>query len=126
MQSQQNSTQSGFASLSEPKNIENMVASKEIFNQEERATKNEITISGRGIVISRHASGVKCAYDSRHRILQIPMEGGVVAELVQERTGSDMIYSEYRNQLLTVKNHSDTSVIEFSISSETNEGAARS
>ena len=28
------------------------MASKEIFNQEERATKNGITISGRGIVIS--------------------------------------------------------------------------
>jgi len=76
-------------------------------------TKNEITISGRGIVISRHASGVKCAYDSGHRILEIPMEGGVIAELVQERTGSDTIYSEYRNQFLTVKNRCDTAVVEF-------------
>jgi hypothetical protein len=36
------------------------------------------------------------------------MEGGVIAELVQERTRSDTIYSAYRNQLLTVKNRSDT------------------
>ena len=31
--------------------------------------KNDITITGRGIVISRHASGVIFAYDSRHRIV---------------------------------------------------------
>jgi hypothetical protein len=75
--------------------------------------KNEITITRRAMVISKHASGVICAYDSRHRILKVRLQGGVIAELVQERTGSDTIRGEYRNQLLTVNNGSDASVIEF-------------
>jgi hypothetical protein len=79
--------------------------------------KNDITITGRGIVISKHASGVICgvicAYDSRHRILKVPMEGGVVAELVQERTSNGTIHNEYRNQLLTIQNGRDASVLEF-------------
>jgi hypothetical protein len=75
--------------------------------------KNEITITGRRIVISKHASGVICAYDSRHRISKVPMEGGVTAELVQERTSNSAIYGEYRNQLLTIQNGRDASVIEF-------------
>ena len=75
--------------------------------------KNEITITIRGILISKHASGVICAYDSHHRILKVPLQDGVVAELVQERTGRDMIYGKYHDQLLTVKNGSDASVIEF-------------
>jgi hypothetical protein len=54
-----------------------------------------------------------CAYDSRHRILKVRLEGGVIAELVQERTGSDTIRGKYRNQLLTVTNGSEASVIEF-------------
>ena len=75
--------------------------------------KNDITITGRGIVISEHASGVICAYDSRHRILKVPMEGGVVAELVQERTSNGTIHNEYRNQLLTIQNGTDAVVLEF-------------
>jgi len=75
--------------------------------------KNEIAITGRQIVISKHASGVICAFDSGHRILKVPVEGGVIAELLQERTGSNTIYGAYRNQLLTVKHGSDASVIEF-------------
>jgi hypothetical protein len=75
--------------------------------------KNEIAITGRRIVISKHASGVICAFDSGHRILKVPVEGGVIAELLQERTGSNTIYGAYRNQLLTLKNGSDASVIEF-------------
>lgn len=75
--------------------------------------KNEITITKRAIVISKHANGVICAYDSRHRILKVRLQGGVVAELVQERTANDTICGEYRNQLLTVINGSDASVIEF-------------
>ena len=74
---------------------------------------NEITITGQGRVISKHASGVLCAYDSRHRILKVSLEGGVIAELVQERTGSTTIYGQFRNQLLTLKNGRDASVIEF-------------
>ena len=76
--------------------------------------KTEITITKRGIVISKHESGVICAYDSRHRILKVRLEGGVIAELLQERTGSDTIHANFRNQLLTTKNGSDASVIEFS------------
>jgi hypothetical protein len=75
--------------------------------------KNEITITRRGILISKHASGVICAYDSRHRILKVRLQGGVIAELVQERTGTDTICGEFRNQLLTVNNGSDASIIEF-------------
>jgi hypothetical protein len=75
--------------------------------------KKEITVTAQGRVISKHASGIICAYDSRHRILKVALEGGVIAELVQERTDSGAIYGEYRNQLLTVKNGRDASVIEF-------------
>jgi hypothetical protein len=78
-----------------------------------RLLKNEISITSRRTVISKHASGVICAYDSRHRILKVPVEGGVIAELVQERTGGNTIYGAYRNQLLTIKHGSDASVIEF-------------
>ena len=77
--------------------------------------KNEITIVGHGKFISKHASGVICAYDSQHRILKVALEGGVIVELVQERTDSGAIYGEYLNQLLTVKNGRDGSVIEFEI-----------
>ena len=75
--------------------------------------KNDITITGRGIVISKHASGVIFAHDSRHRILKVPMEGGVVAELIQERRSNGTIHNEYRNLLLTIQNGRDTSVLEF-------------
>ena len=75
--------------------------------------KNDITITGRGIDISKHASGVTFAYDSRHRILKVPMEGLVVAELIQERTSNGTIHNEYRNQLLTIRNGTDAAVIEF-------------
>ena len=61
--------------------------------------ESDITITGRAIVISKYASGVICAYDSRPRILKVPMEGGVVAELVQERKSNGTIHNEYRNQL---------------------------
>jgi hypothetical protein len=75
--------------------------------------ENEIKITGRGIFISKHANGVICAYDSLHRILKVPLEGGVVAELVQVRTNNSTIHGEYRNQLLTIQNGKDASVIEF-------------
>jgi hypothetical protein len=65
--------------------------------------KNEIISTGRRRVISKHASGVICAYGSRHRISNVSLEGGMIAELVQEQTGSDTICGEYRNQLLIVR-----------------------
>jgi hypothetical protein len=75
--------------------------------------KSDITITGRGIVMSKHASGVVFAYDSRHRVLKVPMEGGVVAELMRERTSNGTIHNEYRNQLLTIQNSRDAAVLEF-------------
>ena len=35
--------------------------------------KNDITITGRAIVVSIHASGVMCAYDSQHWILKVSL-----------------------------------------------------
>ena len=79
--------------------------------------KNEITITRHGIVVSKHARGVVCAYDSRHRILKVPLEGGAIAELVQERTSSgSTISNEFRSQLLTVNRDGDASVIWFTAS----------
>jgi hypothetical protein len=75
--------------------------------------KNEITTRRQRMVISKPASGVICAYDNRHRILKVPRECGVIAELVQERIGSDTIYGKFHNQLCAVKNDSDASAIEF-------------
>jgi hypothetical protein len=37
----------------------------------------------------------------------------VIAELVQERTGSAAIYGQFRNKLLTIKNGRDASVIDL-------------
>ena len=70
--------------------------------------KREIAITGHRMVISKYASGVICAYDVGHRILKVPVEGGVIAELVQERTNGTL-YGAYRNQLLTIMNGSDGS-----------------
>ena len=75
--------------------------------------RNEITITRRAMVINKHASRVICAYDSRHRILKVRLQGGVIAELVQERIDNETICGKYRNQLLTINNGSDSSVIEF-------------
>jgi hypothetical protein len=36
--------------------------------------KNEIEITRNGSVISNHHDGVVCTYDSRHRILKVPMK----------------------------------------------------
>jgi hypothetical protein len=77
------------------------------------AMANEIRITGRGMIISRRASGVICACDSHHRILRVPLEGGVIAELLQERTDNDRADGRYRDQVLIVKNGSNASMIEF-------------
>ena len=39
-----------------------------------RMRKNEIEITRNGSVISNHPDGVVCTYDSRHRILKVPMK----------------------------------------------------
>jgi hypothetical protein len=74
---------------------------------------NEIRITGRGMVISTRASGVICACDSRHRILRVPLEGGVIAELLQERIDNHTADPQYRDQVLVVKYGSNASMIEF-------------
>jgi hypothetical protein len=76
--------------------------------------KNEIRITGNGVVVSKHASRVICAYDSRHRIVRVPMEGGTTAELVQERSVNGALRSEYRSLLLTITHGTDASIIEYS------------
>ena len=62
---------------------------------------NEITITRNGSVISNHPDGVVCTYDSRHRILKVPMEDGSIFELFQERADSGTIRAEYRTELMT-------------------------
>jgi len=84
-----------------------------VCHMEANLMKNEITITAQRRVVSQHASGVIRAYDSQHTMLKVALEGTVMAELVQESMDSDAIYGKYRNQLLTVKNGRDASVIEF-------------
>ena len=62
---------------------------------------NEIKITRSGSVISNHPDGVVCTYDSRHRILKVPMEDGSIFELFQERADSGTIRAEYRTELMT-------------------------
>ena len=88
-------------------------------------TTNEIRITGRGMVISTRASGVICACDGRHRILRVPLEGGVIAELLQERTDNDAADGRYRDQVLIVKDGGNTSMIEFQVRAATNENINR-
>ena len=54
--------------------------------------------------------GVVCTYDSRHRILKVPMEDGSIFELLQERADSGTIRAEYRTELMTTRptTHADT------------------
>ena len=105
--------QLGEQTIEAPKQDQDFQACSWETIKEAGVMKKEITITKRAVVMSKHASGVICAYDSRHRILKVRLEGGVIAELVQERTGKDTICSEYRNQLLTVRDGSDASIIEF-------------
>ena len=74
---------------------------------------NEIKITGRGMVVTTRASGIVCACDNRHRILRIPLEGGVIAELLQVRTEGESACGEYRDQVLIVRKGDSASMIEF-------------
>jgi hypothetical protein len=62
---------------------------------------NEIEITRNGSVSSNHPDGVVCTYDSRHRILKVPMEDGSIFELIQERADSGTTLAEYRTELMT-------------------------
>ena len=63
---------------------------------------NEIEITPNGSVISKHPDGVVCTYDSRHRILKVPMEDRSIFELFQERADSGTIRGEYCTELITI------------------------
>ena len=63
---------------------------------------NEIEIQRNGSVISKRPDGVVCTYDSRHRILKVPMEDGSIFELFQERADSGTIRAEYLTELITI------------------------
>jgi hypothetical protein len=76
-------------------------------------TAKEIRIMGRGMVISTRASGVICACDGLHRILRVRLEGGVIAELLQERTDNKAAAGQYRDQMLIVKNGKNATIIDF-------------
>ena len=63
---------------------------------------NEIEITRNGSVISKHPDGVVCKYDSRHRILEVPMEDGSIFELFQELANGGTIRTEYRTELMKI------------------------
>ena len=56
----------------------------------------KITMKDRGRFFSQHA-GATVYYDSRHKVYKVPMEGGYIFEMVQERQAD----GSYRDQLLT-------------------------
>jgi hypothetical protein len=64
---------------------------------------NDIEITRSGRVISKHATGIVCVYDSRYRILKVPMEDGSIFELVQEQAYNGTIGADCRTKLTTMK-----------------------
>jgi hypothetical protein len=68
----------------------------------------KIVLKDRGRFFSYHA-GSTVYHDSRHKVFQVPMEGGYVFDLVQERQSD----GSFRNQLLTARGPSGSSVIEY-------------
>ena len=73
---------------------------------------NEITITRNGRVISEHTTGIVCVYDSRHRILKVPMEDGSIFELVQEQAHDGTIRTDYRTKLMTMERGNAILVVE--------------
>ena len=71
-------------------------------------THRKIILKDRGRFFSYHAGGT-IYHDSRHRVFQVPVEGGYVFELVQER----QLDGSFRNQLLTTRGPTGSSVIEY-------------
>jgi hypothetical protein len=68
----------------------------------------KIVLKDRGRFFSYRA-GATVYHDSRHKVFQVPMEGGYVFNLVQERQPD----GSFRNQLLTTRGPSGSSVIEY-------------
>jgi hypothetical protein len=75
------------------------------------------TLSG-GRFVSHHEQAL-VYFDSRHRVIQTKLEGGVRGELVEELQPEEIFTSShwpkrsYRPQLLTVNGSAGVSVIEF-------------
>jgi hypothetical protein len=71
-----------------------------------------------GRFVSHHEHAL-VYFDSRHRVIQTKLEGGVLGELVEELqpegifTSSDWPKRSYRPQLLTVNGGAGVNVIEF-------------
>ncbi|MBV8329633.1 MAG: hypothetical protein JOZ61_04105 [Verrucomicrobia bacterium] len=71
-------------------------------------THRKIVLKDRGRFFSYRA-GATVYHDSRHKVFQARMEGGYVFDLVQERQPD----GSFRNQLLTTRGPSGSSVIEY-------------
>jgi hypothetical protein len=79
---------------------------------------NRIEMLSGGRFVSHHELAM-VYFDSRHRVIQIKLEGGALGELVEELqpedifTSSDWPKRSYRPQLFTVNGGDGVSVIEF-------------
>jgi hypothetical protein len=68
-----------------------------------------IAMLPRGTLV-RHEDGRSVYYDSRHKVIRMPMMGGHIHELVMERQQG----GAYRPQMLTIKSPSgNVSVVEY-------------
>ena len=80
--------------------------------------RNRIEIVSGGRFFSHH-DGAIAYFDSRHRVTQTRLEGGLMGELVEELRPEDIFISpdwpkrSHRHQLETVNGGDSVSVIEF-------------
>ena len=92
---------------------------------------NRIENVNGGRFFSHHDHGITY-FDSRHRVTKTKLEGGMLAELVEELqpedifTSSDWPKRSYRYQLETVKGGGGSSVIDFDLGLDTEKRNRRS
>ena len=92
---------------------------------------NRIENANGGRFFSHHDHGITY-FDSRHRVTKTKLEGGMLAELVEELqpedifTSSDWPKRSYRYQLETVKGGGGSSVIDFDLGLDTEKRNGRS
>ena len=92
---------------------------------------NRIENVNGGRFFSHHDHGITY-FDSRHRVTKTKLEGGMLAELVEELqpedifTSSDWPKRSYRYQLETVKGGGGSSVIDFDLGLDTEKRNGRS
>jgi len=92
---------------------------------------NRIENANGGRFFSHHDHGITY-FDSRHRVTKTKLEGGILAELVEELqpedifTSSDWPKRSYRYQLETVKGGAGGSVIDFDLGLDTEKRNGRS